>query len=480
MIRIAFILAALFGCVSSGISQRIFEYRASFSEWRASRNRLPMWVTAGRYGIVPESRGGLLQAGLCSDFNPLKKIQVAYGCSGALSLARSKNKILLDELYLSMKWKKLRLDLGMLRPDEEYNGISAQNGNIILSGNARNLPGCHLRSDYIDLPLGNKLLAFKFSMADYRMIDKRFVDKTRLHYNAFYLKISPNKRMDIHIGLDHYAQWAGISPLYGRLPSSFKDYLRIQWAGTGKEGSTLSDSVNALGNHIGREHLRIDYRTEHCLLSFYHDIPFEDRSGTRFANFPDGSWGFYYGSRHSRPWVSDIMYELVYTKKQSGKAGKRKATEEEIARQDPHDPYYGWIILSGNDNYFNNGEYRSGWTYYGRMLGTPFVPPCPPDADGITLGTSDNRIIAHYLGIKGYLIKKLPYKLRLSYSFHYGTHSTPLQNTPQQFSFGIEIGILQHLQLPFRLALGLYGDRGQLYPNNFGLTLSLSRHGIIR
>ncbi len=102
------------------------------------------------------------------------------------------------------------------------------------------------------------------------------------------------------------------------------------------------------------------------------------------------------------------MYEFLYSKSQSGRYHDRPATEEEKAQQDPCDPFYGRKILGGNDNYFNNGEYQSGWTYYGRTIGTPFITPLPPDADGITLGVFNNRIIAHYIGIKGYFFQIPP------------------------------------------------------------------------
>ena len=70
-------------CYSSLFSQRSFEYKSSTSGLIATEKTLPMWATANKYGIIPNSRGGLLQAGVFSDFNPQKKIQVAYGISGA-------------------------------------------------------------------------------------------------------------------------------------------------------------------------------------------------------------------------------------------------------------------------------------------------------------------------------------------------------------------------------------------------------------
>ena len=54
------------------------------------------------------------------------------------------------------------------------------------------------------------------------------------------------------VGLEHWAQWAGTSPDGGKQPSSFKDYIRIICAKEGGTGASVSDSINALGNHLGR------------------------------------------------------------------------------------------------------------------------------------------------------------------------------------------------------------------------------------
>ncbi len=439
-----------------------------------------MWATTNKFGIVPDSRGGLLQLGFFSDFNTQKKIRLAYGISGVGYFTQAKNKAILDELYMSAKWEKIRLDVGMIHPDIDFNGISSQNGNIVYSDNSRSQPGYNLRTDYIRIPLTGDILAFKFNLSDRMMIDDRYVHHTLLHNKSLYLRISLSQRIDISVGLDHWVQWGGDSPIFGKQPSSFRDYVRIFCAQGGGEGSTRSDSINALGNHLGREHIRIDYKADQYTLSFYHDIPFEDGSGSRFANIPDGTWGFYYGSKDSKQWVSDVMYEFVYTKDQSGPRHDRPATPEEQDKQDPHDPFYGHIILGGNDNYFNNGEYMSGWTYYGRIIGTPFITPKTPNDQGLTLGTYNNRVIAHYLGIQGYIARKLPYKLRLAYSLNYGTYMSPISPKAEQFSFGLETGILHSTKLPFNLDLGIYGDYGKLLPNNFGVSLKFSRNGIIK
>ncbi len=89
------------------------------------------------------------------------------------------------------------------------------------------------------------------------------------------------------------------------------------------------------------------------------------------------------------------------TARNSGRNGK----------QDPNSHFYGRKVLGGCDNYFNNGEYRSGWTLYERVIGSPFMTP------GLSGGITriiNNRVIAHHIGMKGMAWQTTPYKLMLS------------------------------------------------------------------
>lgn len=452
---------------SSAYSQnRSVDYNIAVSGFAATEKRLPFWLTSNRYGLIPDGNGGLLEAGVSSGFSDRHRIGFAYGISGAGFLSDYDHKILIDQLYISGKWRNIRLDLGMIHKDTEYNGISSTNGNIIWSNNSRTLPGYNFRTDYMVLPWTGRILSFKFNWADYRMIDDRYIEDTRLHNKSAFLKITPSSRWEIIVGLEHWAQWGGKSPIYGRQPSSFKDYLRIVCGKEGGEGATESDAINALGNHLGREHLRINYRADRYLLSFYHDIPFEDGSGTDFRSFPDGIYALYYGSNDPHRWISDIIYEFHYTKYQSGRYHNPPGQPDKV--------------MGGNDNYFNNGEYRSGWTYYGRTIGSPLLTAASPNLNGITPGVYNNRVTGHHLGLKGYAFGRLPYKAMLTYTLNYGTYNAPLAGSPvKQFSFALEAGLPDSRKLPFRIEAGVYGDFGNLFPDNAGFMLKFSRKSVL-
>lgn len=455
--------------------KRDLEYNVSLSGFIATQQTLPFWAVSNNHGLVPDSRGGLLKMEVFSDFMTKHAFQFAYGISAAGAFSGTKNKIMLDQLFVSGKWRNLRLDLGMIHPEEKYNGVSSTNGDFVRSGNSRTFPGYNLRSNYINVPFTKGYLSFKFNWGDYLMIDDSYAKDVRLHNKSLYVKITPHAKWEIIVGLEHWAQWAGTTPIGGKQPSSFKDYTRIVCAESGGVGATRSDSLNALGNHLGKEHLRINYKTDNFILSFYHDIPFEDGSGTDFRSFPDGTYCFYYGAKNKENWVSDVIYEFYYTKYQSGALHDRPATPKEMEKQDPNGPFYGRKILGGRDDYFNHGEYRNGWTSYGRTIGCPLMTP---GFFNHVLIIVNNRIIAHHLGIRGVAFRTTPYKFLLTYSKNYGIYDIPLINKPLQFSGALEVS-LPFKKMPFTIETGVYGDFGSLLKNNIGLMIRLSRKGYL-
>ena len=159
------ILVTLFSFSGQG-QKRDVVYNASLSGFASTQKTLPFWAVSNRHGLMPNGNGTLLELGFYSDFTNKHKIQFAYGVSAGGYLSSPGNKIILDQLFVSARWRKLRLDLGMIQPEEEYNGVSSTNGDFVRSGNSRTFPGYNLRSDFIDIPgtKGITWLAGKVSM----------------------------------------------------------------------------------------------------------------------------------------------------------------------------------------------------------------------------------------------------------------------------------------------------------------------------
>ena len=285
--------------------------------------------------------------------------------------------------------------------------------------------------------------------------------------------------VDFSAGLEHWAQWGGNSPAYGSQPISFGDYWRIFMAGKGGEDATRSDQINVLGNHLGKECLRLDWRHSAFTMTLQYDKPFEDGSGMKYKNAPDGIWSIQFLFKDREAFVTDLVMEYIQTSWQSGPEHDRPATDEERAEQAPDSPYLGIVVLGGCDNYFGHSQYISGWTYHNRIIGLPLILPAAPDAEGITRRIVSTRLKGCHLGLKGMFARKIPYSFKATYTTNYGVYkqneASFFTSNPWQVSLAFEAGIGKAFaKLPIDLSLGVYGDIGKVYQNSVGFTLTIS------
>lgn len=462
----------------------------------ASGKSLPFWAVTNKNGIFPNSHSGFVVAG--TDFKYASKpgidVYAGFKFSGAVTPSvlagvsaapeiRWENRSLpgqsvwkgmIEEAYAGIGWKMLRLDLGMIDREYDYGGLSLTGGNIVWSGNSRNIPGYNFQVKYFEVPGTKGIFSIKANYADYKLFDDRYVDRAMLHNKSLFFKFRLHRRVHFQIGLEQWSLWGGISPTLGRQPDSFNDYLRVVCGMSGGSDASESDQINALGDHRGREKVMIDWAADKFTLSLAYDKPFEDGSGTRFQNLPDGVYTLFCSFNDKDRWVSDLLYEFVYTKWQSG--------PYHDTSQDPDRKDEEFQILGGRDNYFNNGEYKSGWTYFGRTIGLPLITPKPVNEDGIVLGVCNNRVVAHHFGMAGKFARKVPYRFKATYSKNYGLYTQSIkelfEQAPEQLSLALEVDFPRFAEkLPLAVSVGVYGDVGELYQNNFGLTLRLSYGG---
>lgn len=462
--------------------------------WNGSANALvgsgdylPFWARTGNDGIMPYSSSGVVTVGADLGYGDKEGWNFEAGTNLVAAAATATPWTprdvygLVDRLYLSGSWKMLHLDLGMKPRARELEDISISGGNVMYSRNARNIPGINAWSDWIYFEKGH-WFGIKGNFAHYKMIDNRYVSGTLLHNKALSMKFALGRKVDFIFGFEHWAQWGGNSPKYGDQPLSMSDYIKIVLAQRGGEDATVSDQVNALGNHLGKEYLRVDWRARDFTMTFQYDKPFEDGSGMKFRNVPDGIWSLQFAFKDREAFVTDVIYEFISTTWQSGPAHDRPATEEEMKGQDPDSYYYGRIVLGGCDNYFGNGEYKSGWTNHNRIIGCPLILPSAPGADGITMNVASTRVRAHHFGLKGVAFEKLPYRFLSTYSRNFGKYhqgeSSPFASTPWQLSLALELEFGRRLMnLPFSFVAGAYADLGQLYQDSIGLTLKIIYSG---
>jgi hypothetical protein len=440
-------------------------YEAELSTHISSKNNLPFWMVTNKYGIVPDENSGVLQMGIFTEFNKKENFDSSFGVSLAGNVDDNIDAFI-DQAYGSFRYKSIQLDIGVKHEDIRFDGISSTNGNVFNSSNSRSIPklkiGFHR---FVPVPYFEDWLAIKGMYSEGIMIDDRYVDNTRLHHKNFYLKIGGERKLNLIVGFQHYAMWAGTSsnPEYGKLPSDFKNYLRVVQAKEGTDEKLYFEWENSVGNHLGGWDLKLTYKTRDVDLELYRQTMLEDHSGI-YITRPDGVTGLFARFHGDKRWVQSIIYENYYTKYQSGSTpgGSPK-------------PDGG--LFTGQDNYFNNGIYRSGWTYYERTIGIPFFYPDINDK-GIAMGVYNNRIVGHHIGAKGYLFHKVLYKTMISYTQNWGTYSNKFENGMKEQLSGLFEIKLPMRKLPFDIGFALAIDKGEMLKDNVGCFFKLSKSGV--
>jgi hypothetical protein len=445
---------------------KIHEWRAGFSSVGGFGNQAPFWVISNRQGkFLPEKYAGSMELGLMAESDTGRVIDYDYGIelygrhggSGDMWLHQAYAGITLYDL--------VRLRIGM---QEEIFGSaepSLSTGSIIWSGNARPMPKIEIGTPgYIPIPFTEGYVEMKGLMSHGWFEHGRAVSDVWLHHKNAYVRLGGSLPVNIYYGFNHFAQWGGNSTRHGAYPSDFRSFIRVFLNRSGDDedpGTPEGWVINRFGNSLGSRNYGIDFDVGNITAGLYQQDIFEDGSGMRKKNFPDGLWGarvrFPEGSRV----VQAVVYEFLQTTNQSG----------------PFHDIDG-DTLGGNDNYFNHGHYQSGWTYHKYTIGTPFITS-PLLNDPPSSRIRNNRVIAHHLGFEGNISDRISYRNFFTFSRNFGTYSTPFSERRDQFSWMLELNTSLNF-FDLEAGMTLAGDFGEMYGDNYGFLFTLRKSGAIR
>jgi len=417
--------------------------KASVNGLFYSSDESPFWFYSNQRGRIDETTNFSTFINSSASYALSDNATVTAGV-GLLYHDGYSEKLQLDESYLSFDNSWLNAFAGRMQRVELYNGLSATNENILWSLNARPLLGVGLKTNrtiYISKSAG---LGFEAAIEEFITDDEdRFVKDTRIHHKSFHLIFDKYEKFQLKIGLQHFVEWAGTAPVFGKLPSSFDDYISV-FTGTSGNDSVGGQEVNALGNQMGSYEVYLNTVISHYDVQLIYNHLFDDGSGRVLANTPDGRYGIFIEDRNKGNWVDSFIYELYYTKNQS----KNSPTTD------------------GQDNYFNNNLYRSGWTYEHRVLGVPFIT-----LDNNRFRIANNTVLVHHFGISGIAFNKLPYKLLTSYRLNYGVKGdNTLDNSV--LSTYLDLKVWQNL-VDVNIMLGT--DFNSKAAPNFGAGIQISK-----
>jgi len=436
------------------------EFQASQSTFISSGVDLPFWMTTNQNGvfILHNSSYQLSLVGLSRGLerDTLKKWGYTYGAKMVYGFADTSD-IHPNEYWLGFRFHQLILKAGAQSDPIIYGGLSSTNGNMYRSRNARAVPGLSLNTNgYIPFLFAKKWFSFRLLYEDGILKDKQFVIDAHLHHKYLYFRGLLSPALSVSLGFEHYAFWGGYSPKYGRLPG-WNQYFRSVFGLAGGKDAPHYDQTNGAGNQLGSYNLEVKKEWKTMSITFYWNHPFEDRSGMELANIHDGLWGIYLKTNKRLSFITDIVYEYMYTLNQSGAIATHPAPT-------PEDP--NRMTGRGQDDYFNHYIYTSGYTHYQRMMGTPlFVPEI--GTDGISKGFESTRMWMHHLGVSGILGGGFFWKSLATWSRNFGTYKKAYPNPLDEFSFLAE-GSYNGSKLPFMVKAGVAGDHGDRFEHRIG------------
>jgi hypothetical protein len=372
-----------------------------------SENELPFWFYTNTQTAINSQSNFSSQVFFKANYSLSESAFLETGIS-ALYRDGGNTSFQRNDLYVKFTNNWLQISAGATNPAEKEAGLSMTNKNFIWSNNARAIPGLlFASSNPIQILEG---LGINWEIGNYFLNDSRYVSNTMIHYKRLEIIAKLDERNTLSASLQHVAQWGGTSPEFGKLPRDASAFIKVFFA---QKTSTTGENENALGNHIGSFLLDYTYSTSNGTLNAYYDHPFEDGSGSRFANFPDGLWGVAYKFNNTK-YIKQVLYEFATTTNQSGNTG-----------------------ISGFDNYFSNNLYRNGWSYDDQIIGLPFILYDKNiEVNEINSPIISNRVQVHHLGLIG-RVKNLYWKLKTSYAKHLGTYRQPFETPLKIWSSGL-------------------------------------------
>lgn len=452
--------------------------------------RLPFWLTSNQFGIIPDApQVALVQAGLRYK-TPLGRSS-RWGAEAALEAVGQSNnpsvRVILPEAFVRIHYRNWELMGGRRRTLVGFQDSTLSAGGALWSGNALPLPEVRFgTSDFVRFPILKKWFAFKAHYNHAWFENSRpFVQHAYLHSKSLYVRFGKDTwPVRFYAGASHFVQWAGYVPAlknddglyshFGQFEKSWLGYWRVISARSlnGKYfpntiPSNIAYDLNRVGNHLGQADLAMEIRLRTSRMFLYNQSFIEDGSLYFLKSAVDGVRGIRW-FRINQPKgafsLDRVTVENVYSMNQGGAIFNEN-----------------WGPDRGRDNYFNHSQYRDGWSYFGRTIGTPFIMPDTLLArkfQSDLFFTTNNRLWAFHLGAAGRAFRRFTWETKVSYSMNFGTYDIPI--SPYNIGYPQVSGIVRvGTRLPYlgglEITSSLAWDAGSIYDNVAGFSFSVRK-----
>ena len=483
----SFIIVNLFA--QSEEVKREIKYTAEIGTILSTNGETPFWLRANQYGIVPSQSPILTVRGAVSsdykkaitkeDQYKLSKFDWGYGLNVVGNVGKE-NQLLIPEAYVKAKYGAFEIYAGRRKEIFGLVDTTLSSGSYIWSGNALPMPKIQISTpNFVPLGFTKGFLSFKGSYANGWFENSRTdVKNFYLHQKSLYFRLGkPDWKFHFYGGFNHQVQWGGelLYPdpknqfsINGKVGSSFNDYINVV---TGRSLATVGDTTknggndafNRSGNHLGTIDFGFEITTNDFSILCYRQNIYEDGSLAYLSNITDGLNGISINIKkksEAKIRVQKVIVEYLNTNSQGGVGG----SDNTDAR------------LRGQDNYFNNGVYKNGWSYNQNSLGTAFINNVLDVANTTGLFFNNNRVEAFYLGILGAISNNIHSEIRISNSKNAGIYQSPFLKVKNQFSGLISLNYFPLFLEKAVIKLSFAIDSGELYEDNFGFYLGLKKN----
>jgi hypothetical protein len=443
---------------------KTLNWEAGVSTVAATGSQAPFWLLSNKQGKYSTDRfAASLELGLFTERDTSRNIDFSYGIE-VFGRSGENAKAWIHQAYGQVVFYNLvQLRFGSWEEIVGSQEPALSSGSVIWSGNARPVPKIEIGTPgYINVPYTRGFLEIKGKLSHGWLGSERVVSNVLLHHKNVYLRLGGDLPVNIYYGLNHYALWGGTSPTEEEpYPSDFSSFLKVFFMQHGDPdvpGTPDVWVINRFGNHIGSRNYGVNITLDNFTAGIYQQDIFEDGSGLRLQNFPDGLWGAWIRFPEEKKIVQAVVYEHLRTISQSGP-----------------DHHVGSDTLGGNDNYFNHGRYRSGWTHYQYTIGTPLITS-PLFNDPEYSGIKNNRVIAHHLGFEGYITENIRYRNIITWSRNMGRYSNPFPEPLEQLSWMLELNTTLKRN-NMEAGITVAADIGEMYGDNLGVMITFRKKG---
>jgi hypothetical protein len=465
---------------NTGEVKRVIKYGLEAGTIISSNGETPFWLRANQYGTVQlTSPIFTLRGSVSSDYKKavtkedqykLSKFDWGYGLDIVGNVGKE-NQFLIPEAYVKAKYGAFEIYAGRRKEIVGLVDTTLSSGSYIWSGNALPMPKVQISTpNFVPLGFTGGFLSFKGSYAHGWFENSRTdVKNFYLHQKTLYFRLGkPDWKFHFYGGFNHQVQWGG-ELLYpdpknqyavnGQVGSSFDNYINVVTGrSNGVEGDTtkngINDATNRSGNHLGTIDFGFEINAKTFSISCYRQSIFEDGSLAYLSNITDGLNGISISIKkdnNSFIHLQKVTFEYLNTVNQGGVVNADATNSR----------------LRGQDNYFNNGVYRNGWSYNLNSIGTGLINNIST-TNLTSLFFNNSRVQAFYMGIAGQIKGDIKTELRFSYSNNFGSYSIPFDKSKEQFSGVIKLAKSLRKYNNTIAFVNLAFDTGNLFNSSLG------------